>query len=103
MLILITNKTKIFLIFSKSDRIRQFIIPNHYFCTDILAVIELGAKNLVIYHMYVTSKKRNNGYIPNSGYFLLDQRFYSSDEFNTAVRGWDIDLNQLDRGAGATF
>jgi len=48
--------------------------------------------------MCATSKKRNNGYIPNSGYFLIDQIFSSSDEFNTAVRGWDIDLNQLDIG-----
>ena len=46
--------------------------------------------------MPITSKKRNNVYIPESGYYLLDQTYTSSDELNKAVRGWDIDLNQLE-------
>ena len=48
--------------------------------------------------MTSTSKKRNNGYIPNSGYHLLQQSYTTSEELNEATRGWDIILNQLDPG-----
>lgn len=48
--------------------------------------------------MTSTSKKRKNGYIPNSGYHLLQQSFSSSEELNEASRGWDLILNQLDPG-----
>jgi len=48
--------------------------------------------------MATTSKTRKNKYIPHSGYHLIYHTFFSTDEFTEAVRGWDAEIHQLDRG-----
>jgi len=55
-------------------------------------------------HQKIANNQRFIRYlgVPDSNYLLVRSRFDDFDEFATAIRAWDLDFRQLDRGQSIT-